>query len=158
MLGNVQGGRFAPPPPLPAGRGLSDTGWPQVTLGVVTDHKLQMYSQEWPMIAWSWKNFAFLMRIFLIERISIFIRWQHASENHTVRKGAYNAPIDLSSYEGCRDEFWGIYRTTLELCRPKFWESAPTPSGSKRVEFPKCWLFWQKRTAFRFSVLARSLL
>ena len=27
--------------------------------------------------------------------------------------GAYNAPIDLSSYESCRDEFWRLSRATL---------------------------------------------
>ena len=30
------------------------------------------------------------------------------SDNHTFWRGAYNAPIDLSSYESCRDEIWKV--------------------------------------------------
>ena len=44
----------------------------------------------------------------------------------------------------------GVSRPILELFLAKFWNHGSTPSWSKRVEFPKCWPFWQKRTVFRF--------
>ena len=47
-------------------------------------------------------------------------------------------PIYLSSYESCRDEFWGVSRATLELFLAKIWHRGSSPSWSKRVEFPKC--------------------
>ena len=64
-------------------------------------------------------------------------------------------PIDLSSYESCRDEFWGLSRATLELFWPKFLDRGSTPSRSKRVELPKCCHFDRKEQSSGFSVLAR---
>ena len=44
----------------------------------------------------------------------------------------------------------GLSRAILQLFWPKFWDRGSTSSRAKRVEFQKCWPFWQKRTVFRF--------
>ena len=48
-------------------------------------------------------------------------------------------PIDfISSYESCRDEFWGMSRATLELFLAKILGPWVNPFKIKKGEFSKC--------------------
>ena len=89
---------------------------------------------------------------FLRPDITFNTRTGGGSENHTVwRGGAYNAPPSISApMRANATNFGGYLGLYYNFFWPKFWDHGSTPSWSKRVEFSKCWPFWQKRTVFRF--------
>ena len=73
------------------------------------------------------------------------------SENHTVSRGAYLIPPSISApMRAAETNFDGCLGPHYKFFWPKFWHRGSTPSWLKRVEFPKCWPFLQKRTVFRF--------
>ena len=73
------------------------------------------------------------------------------SENHTVWRGGHIMPPPSISapMRANATNFGGYLGPYYNFFWPKFWDHGSTPSWSKRVEFPKSWPFWQKRTVFR---------